>query len=80
MVKRSLNVPGVKITAICDIDEGHATQAQILVEKATGIRPKFPPVHVALSALLGGKKAKAVEPPGDLGDLMHLFPQARAHG
>lgn len=35
----SLRIPGVRIAAVCDIDEGRATKAQQLVETATGRRP-----------------------------------------
>ena len=39
MMQISLNLPGIQISAVCDIDEGRATKAQQIVEKATGRRP-----------------------------------------
>ena len=40
MLRHSLEVPGVRITAVCDVSEARATQAQTIVEKATGARPE----------------------------------------
>jgi predicted dehydrogenase len=39
MMRHSLGLPGIRITAVCDISEERATQAQNIVEKATGERP-----------------------------------------
>jgi predicted dehydrogenase len=39
MMRHSLNFPGVLVTAVCDISEARATEAQNIVEKATGRRP-----------------------------------------
>ena len=39
MMQISLSLPGVRVTAVCDIDEGRATKAQEIVEKASGRRP-----------------------------------------
>lgn len=39
MMRHSLGLPGVTVTAVCDISEARATQAQNIVEKATGNRP-----------------------------------------
>lgn len=39
MMRISLGLPGVEITAVCDIDEGRATRAQQVVEQKTGRRP-----------------------------------------
>lgn len=39
MMRQSLLFPGVKIAAVCDVNEARASQAQNVVEKATGSRP-----------------------------------------
>jgi predicted dehydrogenase len=39
LMRHSLEVSGVRVTAVCDIDEARATRAQEIVEKATGSRP-----------------------------------------
>jgi predicted dehydrogenase len=40
MLRHSLTLPGVRFTAVCDIDESRATRAQKIVEDATGRRPE----------------------------------------
>jgi predicted dehydrogenase len=39
MLRQSLRMPDVRIAAVCDISEARATEAQNLVEEATGQRP-----------------------------------------
>lgn len=39
MMRRSLAIPGVRVTAVCDIVEEKATRAQNTVEQMTGARP-----------------------------------------
>ena len=39
MMQISLSLPGVRIAAVCDIDEGRATRAQQIVQDASGQRP-----------------------------------------
>ena len=39
MMRITLTLPGVRIAAVCDIDEGRATRAQQIVQDAAGNRP-----------------------------------------
>jgi predicted dehydrogenase len=39
MMRISIQLPAVRITAVCDVSEANATRAQQIVEKATGQRP-----------------------------------------
>jgi predicted dehydrogenase len=39
LMRLSLELPGVRVTAVCDIEESRATNAQNIVERAQGSRP-----------------------------------------